>query len=591
MATIPLSGTDIRLLSDVPFSNDYKHTRWFGTQAAQTDYFMNKPLTHSMSQANFQRIEGQSFIRADKSIDDLWHTNYLMFQNNGKWFYGFVTRLEYVQSNRTNVHFQIDVFQTWSFRMNFKPSYVNREHRQLWNADGTPYINTVDEGLNYGTEYDVVATTPVQPSGAYKWLVIVSKTPIETDNNEIQSSIVATPQPLNYYAIPYRDDDSVPTIYLAKQQISLIATGKPSKILEVLYNSISTVNDIVSIYVTDYIGVEHSWDGQQITFPNNSNDVSYSLIEQISTGEVFTLLHFRHVSHFVPQYIEAFPDKYSGFNSVRESKLLMYPYTSLVLMDFKGNMSEFKLEYIQNNNVRVAYKGSLGTSNHTSVGITDYNRSIGDGQSELTSNETALINSNPNDVPILNDHLASYLQGNKNSLQNQRSTIEFNGVMNAIGGAVGTASSAMQGNTAGALSGATGTVQGLGNTQLQLEGINAKIRDIGNTPPNISKMGSNTAYNFGNGYDGVFLMKKQIKLEYRRKLQDYFNMFGYKVNEVKIPNFHTRKYWNYVQTTSCVITGSFNHEDLTELKAIFDNGITFWHTDDIGNYDLENEVI
>jgi hypothetical protein len=39
------------------------------------------------------------------------------------------------------------------------------------------------------------------------------------------------------------------------------------------------------------------------------------------------------------------------------------------------------------------------------------------------------------------------------------------------------------------------------------------------------------------------------------------------------------------------IQGNFNNEDLNELKAIFDNGITLWHTDDIGNYSLDNGVI
>src|SRR6185312_11723432 len=157
MATVPLSGTNIRLLSGVPFSNDYKNTRWFDTKSEQTNYFTSKPLKHSMTEANFQRIEGFNFIAVNKSIDDLWGTNYIMFQNsqyNAKWFYGFVTKLEYVQKNRTNVHFQIDVFQTWKFEMNFKPSFVIREHCPLWNKDGSPIINTVDEGLNYGSEYD-----------------------------------------------------------------------------------------------------------------------------------------------------------------------------------------------------------------------------------------------------------------------------------------------------------------------------------------------------------------------------------------------------------------------------------------------------
>jgi hypothetical protein len=40
-----------------------------------------------------------------------------------------------------------------------------------------------------------------------------------------------------------------------------------------------------------------------------------------------------------------------------------------------------------------------------------------------------------------------------------------------------------------------------------------------------------------------------------------------------------------------VLTGNINNEDLNELKSVFNNGITLWHTDQIGNYALENGVI
>ena len=116
MVHIPLSGTNVRLLNNIPFSNDYKHTRWFTSKSSQTNYFTTKPVVHSMSQANFQRIDGRHYVRVNQSIDDLWNVNYLMFQNasyNNKWFYAFVTKLEYKNSNLTHVHFEIDVLQTW----------------------------------------------------------------------------------------------------------------------------------------------------------------------------------------------------------------------------------------------------------------------------------------------------------------------------------------------------------------------------------------------------------------------------------------------------------------------------------------------
>jgi hypothetical protein len=71
MATVPLSGTNIRLLSGVPFSNDYKHTRWFDSQSAQEDYFLGKTVVHSISQNTFQKIEGKNFIACNNNIDSL----------------------------------------------------------------------------------------------------------------------------------------------------------------------------------------------------------------------------------------------------------------------------------------------------------------------------------------------------------------------------------------------------------------------------------------------------------------------------------------------------------------------------------------
>lgn len=213
MATVPLSGTNVRLLSGVPFYNDYKDTRWFDNADSQLNYFYNRNVIHTMTQANFQRIEGRSFISVNKSIDELWQTNYLMFQNasySNKWFYAFVTKLEYSQKNVTYVHFQIDVLQTWRFECVFKPSFVLREHCKLWNEDGSPVRNTVPEKLHYGDAYDIVYRDSYHPNEGLKWLVIVSNSALHnaTDITEgqILSTTVGVPQTLCYYLIPFYDN-------------------------------------------------------------------------------------------------------------------------------------------------------------------------------------------------------------------------------------------------------------------------------------------------------------------------------------------------------------------------------------------------
>jgi hypothetical protein len=209
----------------------------------------------------------------------------------------------------------------------------------------------------------------------------------------------------------------------------------------------------------------------------------------------------------------------------------------------------------------------------------------------LSNLENAVLNNNPNDLPILTDMLGAFLQGNRNSIQNQLNSTIFSGYMNTMSGVISGASSAVTGNAQGVVSSGMGIVGGMANTYFQTQGMIAKQQDINNTPPSLSKMGSNTYFDYGHNLSGLYLIKRQITPEYQKKLEDFFNIFGYKKNEVKLPNFHTRQNWNYIQTAGCVITGNFNNEDLQELKNVFDSGITLWHTDDIGNYALGNEVI
>ena len=60
---------------------------------------------------------------------------------------------------------------------------------------------------------------------------------------------------------------------------------------------------------------------------------------------------------------------------------------------------------------------------------------------------------------------------------------------------------------------------------------------------------------------------------------------------VKVPNLHTRKSFNYVRTIDCNITGSIPDIYLNKIKEIFNNGVTLWHINDIGNYSANNEEL
>jgi hypothetical protein len=591
---MPLSGTNIRLYSDVPFQSDYKHTRWFDDINSQTAWFQAKYLVHSVDQNNvFFNVDssGSVYIPINRPIDQLYLASYIAFQNeayNSKWFYAFVERLEYIQRNTTYVHIKLDVLQTWMFDMNFKPSYVVREHCPLWNPDGSPVVNTVDEGLNYGTEYDMVDVENIQPNGGYKWLVILAKNTMHNGSTgKVTPSVVGTPTPLAVYLLPFMDDDTVPQ--LIDTTGAGIVLSKPSQVLLNLYSDTNAVGNIVSLYITDYTGIKCTFASNTLTLDSSNQVIGAQIKDANNPSNFFNCLYVQKCKNFVPQDYTV-NGVWQNYKPVTESKLLMYPYTQLVLDDFKGNRVVYKNEYIGNTNIVLNLKGSMGVSNKTSYSIADYNIGLS-GLRPIVEDEKGLINSEPNDVPIIDNNLSAFIQGHKNTINNQKSSIYWNAGFDALGGAVGAMQGGAQGNMLNVAGAAVGAFRGLANAQIAINGIQAKQQDIANIPPNVQKMGSNTSYTIGNNFNGVFIIKKQIKDEYIKKLTDYFNMFGYKKNEVKVPNLHTRQNWNYVQTASCVITGNFNNEDLNAIKSVFDNGITLWHNDDVGNYGMTNGVL
>lgn len=569
--------SEVRLLNNVPLTNSYEHQMTFGSKEEQTTFFYNKATAYTGS--DFTYVKEDSTIKVPRGRGSLFACNYIMFRNSAfsqKWFYGFVTKIEYINPNTSKIYFELDVFQSWLFDYRWNPSFVEREHQKRWNSDGTPVINTLDEGLNYGDDYNIADVRKYVPNDGYKWLVIVSKSVIHNDSNEVRPTVIGTPQPLSYYLVPFKDNNLTPTVLLKGNDYPITP---PTRVMAEIYKNEEAVNNVVSIYVTEFPGFE-------VTVTNGQNDVMEinAGLNSVVVGDSIYCLYVDNIAQFKTVTVEIDSDKYAGFTPVEESKLLMYPYTVTILDDMKGNRLEIRNEFINSKDLSLFMKGSLGTSNKTSYGVKDYNRGAPGQLGEEINNEFAIINSNPNDVPILNEYLASFLQGNRNSLQNQMNSILFNGALNFAGGAVGLATTGGLGTllSAGSLAG------GIGNTMLQIQGIQAKQKDIANQPPSLAKMGANTSYEIGNRYNGVYIIKKEIKPEYRKKLSDFFKMFGYKCNELKTPNLRSRQHFNYIKTVGAHLTGNVPQEDLAVIKRMFDNGVTLWHGDWVGDYSKEN---
>ena len=98
--------------------------------------------------------------------------------------------------------------------------------------------------------------------------------------------------------------------------------------------------------------------------------------------------------------------------------------------------------------------------------------------------------------------------------------------------------------------------------------------------------------NFTLGLTNLEFKRMSIKNEYAKIIDDYFSMFGYKVNTVKVPNLYGRANWNYVKTIDCNFDGNIPQVDLNIIKTMFNKGVTLWHNPStMYNYDANNDII
>lgn len=139
---------------------------------------------------------------------------------------------------------------------------------------------------------------------------------------------------------------------------------------------------------------------------------------------------------------------------------------------------------------------------------------------------------------------------------------------------------------------ATTKYQGQTNIQNAIDSYRARINDAKATADTLVS-GSNDVYRMLS----LNLLTPKLMFfvpteEYKNRAKLSFTIRGYATNLVELPNLHTRKSWNYIQTVKCnIVSHDIDVVDLERIKQCFDNGITLWHTKDIANYTLNNDEL
>lgn len=562
----PLIGpsTTVRVCQSIPLDNTYTDTILFTSKSAQESYFASK-TKKVYSGLTYQRLASNSSTWAiflEDVADYFYDCNYLCFQNGGfgnKWLYAFISDILYINENCTAITFEIDVMQTWLFDFEIKKSFIERMHV----ADDTISRNVVEEDLNFMQRYEYYY---VENSRLFEGSTRPLDTDGEFDDHIIYDSIilVATSEDVD------EEDEFLEGGLIQNTYQGLKYIGFNANDLGVGYcnawlkrmNEGGKAGAINSISMVPSAGLTYSSGGNgklniNIEDPNGN------------VGEKEYLINY---STLDDDYIP------------KNNKLFCWPYHFFSITTLDGQSYDYKYEDIIESDpvpgtttMKFKFKFAFGTDPTYFMYPSYY----------MKCNNNYDYGIKLSGFPKCNWNFGVW----ENYYAQQDTNITLSMLASALGSVSSASGSVVSG--AGSKKG-LGVETGLAIAQAGLGTLQAGLSTFGGlsvvkSQPDQSKGANNVGgVNYNMETMDFWIIHKRLHWGYVVKIDDYFTKFGYRVNSTGVPNLHTRKYWNYLKLDQPSVTGNMPVGDMRMIKQILSNGITFWHTTDVGNYDLNN---
>ena len=141
--------TQVEIYTGVPLEIGQQHTILFKNKGEQSLFFASKLLNqYRFTNVSYQRHQS-GVMRLAVPMSLLGTANYIKFINTtfeNKEFYAFITNITYVNNNTCDIHYVVDVMQTYMFDYTVNPCFIERQHAETDNVGD----NRVNEGLDTG---------------------------------------------------------------------------------------------------------------------------------------------------------------------------------------------------------------------------------------------------------------------------------------------------------------------------------------------------------------------------------------------------------------------------------------------------------
>ena len=572
-------NSTIQFMSNIPFDDTYENTMYFGSINEQESYFQSHALItiNNLSYTRVNKNEIRVGTLDEKAIAAYFLANYMRFKNTSfenKWWYAFIDGVEYINNNTVSITFHIDVIQSFLGDLRFNQCFVERCHTPT----DLPGEHTLPEGLESGPYKNIDAPcTQSNRTGMTPVNVFVY-----TPNIILASGLDSAGDYAPGFIMPGRSIDKLGT------NLSFMGrtfSGVRFYHFPMSSEGVTQLNQQLATIAGDF-SVGTKIDAVVGLFMGCSEFLPhFSDVEQEAPAILMNITALGTIDGYTP----------------RNNKLLCYPYNFIEVSNNQGMTGEYKWEDF--NILRSTQTFAIWGNNSTNMSLscTPY---LYKGSVAYNEDEMLVINGFPM-CAWSYDSFKAWLAQNAGTIGATAGGLAAGwlSVLGAGYGGVGRMAGSFLGNNIG---------RGVATNQLGLPG---NVSDIGNTghaynavAPSTGLIGAtlgaagqfydhmtksptvvglqNTSLQFQQGLMTFSFYYKQIKAEYARIIDSFFDMYGYKVNQVMIPNINARPCYTYVKTIGCSLESTIPHDFEKQIEDIFDKGIRFWKTNaSFGSYD------
>lgn len=539
-----MKNSEIILCSGIKLDRNYENTLSYNEEQ-----MVNLCRNNSIYTGNtYTILQPQDRIRISATYESCIYANYVAFINpryGNKWIFAWVTDVRLISPRTTEITVQVDVFSTWYSRFNLNEAFIEREHV----SDDTIGLHTIPENLETGDYIcdNIIKNNTLGLRGGY-YIVASTFIPYLDPNDEL--IVASLGDGGNTYNGIYNG-----LVYSAFSN----STGGLDRLKKVIagFAKAGRNADLYAIFMAPSVIQS------EIEFEN----INWGIVKS----------SFRNFEYAWEGFDTPMIYKATSLNGYvpKNNKLLTYPYCYLNFNNGNGASAIYKYELFKNSenfcDFSIAYAICPGMS---IVLRPHYYES-----SQTFNHKADLIGGKYPTCGWLSDSYTNWL------------------TQNALNIKMGIAGNSLQAGLGIFEMGAFPS-QGVQNIVSGISGIAGSMKDVYLTREFTSPQAEGNTncgdVNYAMQNTTFTCYQMSIKQEFAKSIDQYFSRFGYKVNEVKIPNLNSRAVFNFIKVGGMdeLVSGVIPSTDLEEINNIFRKGTTIFHNyNNIGNYTITNNIV